>query len=136
MKKVGIIFAATLTLIAASYSGFWFYRSYSITKELNNLSKNSEFKSSLVSIGEVSTSGFPLAQNITLKNITLQNNDLENEQPSSSSSIQITLKNIDLKGTPFSSNFTVEKIGDILFKDLEKEDSSFALRFSECMSNC
>lgn len=131
MKKIGIIFAIILTLLAASYSGFWFYRSYNFTKGINNLTQSNSSPSSPIAIDEISTSGFPLSQNITLKNITLKSNHVEKGQPNSSSSAQIILENIDLKGTPFSSNFTVENIGDVIFKDLKKDKGSLSLRFSK-----
>ena len=115
MKKIIIITAAILSLITASYCGLWFYGASKIESEITKYVNDSNYD---IEVGDIDVSGFPLSRNITIKDLKVELDD----------DSEILLDHVSIKGSPFSTNFEVEKISDITFKDLPISYKIFTIR--------
>lgn len=121
MKKDLIIkLAIALGVIVFGYSIFWFFKAGQIEKQVNKfITENS----SNVSVAEISVSGFPIAQKISIT-------DLKFSLPTSLfNKKQVLVKSLEAKASLFSSEFTVSKISDVSVSDLEK--GSMSVEFSK-----
>lgn len=121
MKKDLIIkLAIALGVIVFGYSIFWFFKAGQIEKQVNKfITENS----SNVSVAEISVSGFPIAQKISIT-------DLKFSLPTSLfNKKQVLVKSLEAKASLFSSEFTVSKISDVSVSDLEK--GSMPVEFSK-----
>ena len=100
--KLGIIFL----VITISYSFFWFVRTGQTEKKINNLiSKNS----SSISASNVSVSGFPFSQKITIS-------DLKFNIPSISK-YQVTVKKLEANTGIFSKSFSANILEQVIVFD-------------------
>lgn len=66
MRGIAIKLAILVVVSALVYSVFWFFKIGQVEKQINKFVTNN---GSYISVGEVSVSGFPLSQKITIKNL-------------------------------------------------------------------
>lgn len=97
-KSIIIKSGVILVVLGVVHSVFWFFKTGQIEKQINNLINEN---STHISAGEVSVSGFPLKQTVSIK-------DLKFSFPNPAfSKYQVTVKNLQATSGIFSSNFTV-----------------------------
>lgn len=121
MKKDLIIkLGIALGVVVFGYSIFWFFKAGQIEKQLNKfISENS----ANISVAELSVSGFPIAQKISVT-------DLKFSLPTSLfNKKQVLVKSLEAKSSIFSSEFTLSSIQQISVNDIEK--GSMSLEFSK-----
>jgi predicted transcriptional regulator len=110
MSKNLIVKLAILLVVAALvYSVVWFFKIGQVEKQVNNyVSENSSY----VSVGEVSVSGFPMSQKITIKDLkfTIPNQALDKRQ--------VIVKQLEAKAGVFSSDFAVS-VSDVALQDID-----------------
>ncbi|GDX35964.1 hypothetical protein LBMAG18_04750 [Alphaproteobacteria bacterium] len=114
--KIGIgIFA-----VVFGYCVFWFFKAGQIEKQLNKfITENS----GNVSVGELTVSGFPVAQKISVTDLKLTiPSTLFNKK-------QIIIKNIEAKASILSKDFVVTTFSQASINDLEK--GLMAIEFSK-----
>ncbi len=121
MKKDLIIkLGVAIGIVVFGYSVFWFFKAGQIEKQLNKfISENS----ANISVAELSVSGFPIAQKISLT-------DLKFSLPTSLfNKKQVLVKSLEAKSSIFSSEFTISKIQQVSVNDIEK--GSMNIEFSK-----
>ncbi len=97
-KKAGIKIIALVSLLAVAYSLFWFFRVGQVEKQISNFVADNALH---ISAGEISTSGFPLTQKITVKDLKFMiPNAVLNKR-------QVVVKDLELVSGIFSSDFSV-----------------------------
>jgi hypothetical protein len=103
----GIITKIAVILIVSGlvYSVFWFFKTGQVQKQINNFIQEN---GSSISAGEVSISGYPMSQKITIKDLkfTIPNPAIKK--------YQFTAKSLEIKSGIFSSDFDI-KLTDQLF---------------------
>ena len=119
-KNIVVKLAILLVVSALVYSAFWFFKVGQVEKQVKNfISKNS----ANISAGDISVSGFPLAQKITI-------HDLKFTIPSPLfNKRQVIVKILEAKTGIFSSEFivtlpepiTVDSEGNIMTVEFTKE---------------
>lgn len=104
--KSGII----LVILGVAHSVFWFFKTGQVEKQINNMiSENSSY----ISAGEVSVSGFPFKQTVSIK-------DLKFSVPNPAfSKYQITVTNLEATSGLFGSDFTFSKVEQVSVVDNE-----------------
>jgi hypothetical protein len=97
-KNIVVKMAILLVVLALVYSVFWFFKVGQIEKQVKNfISKNS----SHISAGEISVSGFPLSQKITIRDLKFTiPNPLLNKH-------QVIAKHLEARAGIFSSSFSI-----------------------------
>jgi hypothetical protein len=121
MKKDLIIkLSIALTVVIFGYSILWFFKAGQVEKQINKfITENS----ANVSVANISVSGFPIAQKISIT-------DLKFSLPTSLfNKKQVLVKSLEAKASLFSSEFFVYKISEVSVTDLEK--GSMAVEFSK-----
>lgn len=113
-KKLIIKLIIVLVVAALVYSLFWFFKVSQIEKQI---SKFANQNSAYVSVGEISASGFPLNQNITIKNLKFS---IPNAAFGGN---QIIVKHLEAKAGIFDANFTINLERDVLLQTLEGKES-------------
>ena len=114
-KNALVKFVILLVVAALVYSVFWFFKSGQLLKQVNGfVSQNSNY----ISTGEVSVSGFPLAQKVTIKELkfTLPGALLSKRQT--------IVKHLEAKAGIFSSDFTVTLPEPVLVQDADNVSST------------
>ena len=119
-KNIVVKLAILLVVSALVYSVFWFFKVGQVEKQVKNfISKNS----ANVSAGEISVSGFPLSQKITIRDLKFTiPSPLFNKR-------QVIVKLLEAKTGIFSSEFivtlpepiTVDSEGNIMTVEFTKE---------------
>jgi hypothetical protein len=109
-KNVVIKLIIVLVVAALVYTAFWFFKIGQVEKRISNfISDNSAY----VSAGEVSVSGFPMSQKITIK-------DLKFFLPSQIlNKRQVIVKHLEAKSGIFSSDFSVSLLEPVTVQDAE-----------------
>ncbi len=109
-KTIIVKSSVILVVLGVAHSVFWFFKTGQIEKQINNMiSENSSY----ISAGEVSVSGFPLNQKISIK-------DLKFSIPNPAfSKYQITVTNLEANSGIFSNQFSVSKIEQVSVLDTE-----------------
>ncbi len=109
-KSIIIKSGIVLVVLGLVHSVFWFFKTGQIEKQVNNfISENS----SHVSAGEISVSGFPLKQTVTIK-------DLKFSVPNPAfSKYQITIKSLQAASGIFNSSFTISILEQASVQDNE-----------------
>jgi hypothetical protein len=121
MKKDLIIkLSIAIGVVIFGYSIFWFFKAGQVEKQLNKfISENS----ANISVAELSVSGFPIAQKVSVT-------DLKFSLPTSLfSKKQVLVKSLEAKSSIFSSEFTLSSIGQVSVNDIEK--GSMTIEFSK-----
>ncbi len=97
-KSILIKSGIVLVVLAVIHSVFWFFKTGQIEKQVNNfISENSSY----ISAGEISVSGFPLNQTVSIK-------DLKFSSPNSAlGKHQITVKHLLATAGIFNNSFTI-----------------------------
>ncbi len=108
------ILLATSVLV---YSVFWFFKIGQVEKQINKFINEN---STQVSAGEISASGFPLSQKITIKDLkfTLPTPLLNKRQ--------VAVKHLEARAGIFSSEFSVALIGDVSVYDSNNDAANIA----------
>jgi hypothetical protein len=119
-KNIVVKLAILLIVSALVYSVFWFFKVGQVEKQVKNfISKNS----ANISAGEISVSGFPLSQKITIRDLKFTiPSPLLNKR-------QVIVKMLEAKTGIFSSEFivtlpepvTVDSEGNIMTVEFTKE---------------
>jgi len=119
-KNIVVKLAILLVVSALVYSAFWFFKVGQVEKQVKNfISKNS----TNISAGDISVSGFPLAQKITIQDLKFTiPSPLFNKR-------QVIVKILEAKTGIFSSEFivtlpepvTVDSEGNIMTVEFTKE---------------
>ncbi len=109
-KSILIKSGIVLVVLGVVHSVFWFFKTGQIEKQVTNfISENS----SQVSAGEISVSGFPLKQTVTIK-------DLKFSVPTPAfGKYQITVKNLQATTGIFNNNFTISILEQASVQDNE-----------------
>jgi hypothetical protein len=121
MKKDLIIkLGIAIGVVVFGYSIFWFFKAGQIEKQLNKfISENS----ANISVAELSVSGFPISQKISIT-------DLKFSLPTSLfNKKQVLVKSLEAKSSIFSSEFTLSSIQQVSVNDIEK--GSMNIEFSK-----
>ena len=114
-KNLVIKSAIFLVVSSLVYSVFWFFKVGQIEKQVSNfISENNSY----ISSGEISLSGFPFSQKITIKDLklTIPNPALNKNQ--------IVIKTLEARAKIFSSNFSVTFSEGANIQDLEGNSAS------------
>ena len=122
MKKGLIIkLAIVLVVLVLSYCVFWFFKAGQSEKQINKFIADN---SSHISAGEVSVSGFPVAQRITISDlkITIPTNLLAKRQ--------IVVKQLQANADIFSNDFAVNLTDVVKVQDLESSGEVFDVEFA------
>lgn len=107
-KHIVIKSAIVLVVLAVVHSVFWFFKTGQLEKQVNNfISENN----SHISAGEVSVSGFPFKQTVSVK-------DLKFTIPNPAfSKYQTTVKHLEATSGLFNNNFTLAILDQVLIQD-------------------
>ncbi len=113
-KTIIVKSSVILVVLGVAHSVFWFFKTGQIEKQINNMiSENSSY----MSAGEVSVSGFPLNQKISVK-------DLKFSIPNPAfSKYQVTITNLEANSGIFSNQFSVSKIEQVSVLDTDSNIS-------------
>jgi hypothetical protein len=119
-KSIVIKSAIVLAVAALVYSAFWFFKVGQVEKQIKNfISENA----AQVSAAEVSVSGFPMSQKITVK-------DLKFSLPTSVfGKRQVLVKTLEAKAGIFSTDFVVTMSEGVSLQDAE--NNNFTVEFSK-----
>ncbi|MFM7621190.1 MAG: hypothetical protein ACKO47_06275 [Alphaproteobacteria bacterium] len=105
--KIGI----GIVSVIFGYCVFWFFKAGQIEKQLNKFITDN---SANIAVAELSVSGFPISQKITVTDLKLTiPTALFNKK-------QIIVKNIEAKASIFSDDFVVTSIAQVSVNDIEK----------------
>lgn len=109
-----------IAVVALSYSVFWFFKVGQVEKHVNKfVSENSSY----VSVGEISVSGFPMVQKITI-------HDLKFTIPNALvSGKQVVVKQVEAVAKIFSSDFAVTFVEPVTLTDAA--GNIFSIEFSQ-----
>ncbi len=109
-----------IAVVSLSYSVFWFFKVGQVEKHVNKfVSENSSY----VSVGEISVSGFPMVQKITI-------HDLKFTIPNALvSGKQVVVKEVQAVAKIFSSDFTVTFVEPVTLTDIA--GNVFSVEFSQ-----
>ena len=121
MKKGLIIkLAIVVIVLVLSYCVFWFFKAGQSEKQINKfIADNSVY----IYAGEISVSGFPVAQKVTI-------NDLKIIVPVSLvAKRQITIKQLQADAGIFSNNFAVNFTDTVKVQDLDSSGEVFDVEF-------
>ena len=121
MKKGLIIkLAIVVIVLVLSYCVFWFFKAGQSEKQINKfIADNSAY----IYAGEISVSGFPVAQKVTI-------NDLKIIVPVSLvAKRQITIKQLQADAGIFSNNFAVNFTDTVKVQDLDSSGEVFDVEF-------
>ena len=124
-KKLLIKLIIVLVVASLVYSVFWFLKVSQIEKQISKfINQNNAY----VSVGEISISGFPLNQNITLKNLkfTIPNPAISGNQ--------IIVRHLEAKAAIFDTEFEVNIERDVTVQTLEGKTSNVAFAKSPRIS--
>jgi len=120
IKNILIKLFILLVVAALSYSVFWFFKVGQVEKQINKfISENSSY----VSAGEISVSGFPMSQKITVQDLkfTIPNALVGNRQ--------VVVKQLEARAEIFSSEFSVALIDPVSLADIS--GNIFGVEFSQ-----
>lgn len=109
-KNILIKVAITLIVVVLVYSVFWFFKVGQVEKQINKfISENSAY----VSAGEVSVSGFPFSQKISVKDLkfSVPNALLDKKQ--------VVVKHLEATSGVLSSDFTIALIEPVTLQDVD-----------------
>lgn len=109
-KKLIIKLIIVLVVAALVYSIFWFFKVSQIEKQISKfINQNNAY----ISVGEISVSGFPINQNITIKNLkfTVPNPALAGNQ--------IIVKHLEAKAGILDTEFLLTLERDVSLRTLE-----------------
>lgn len=109
-KSVAIKLAIVLVVLAVVYNVFWFFKVGQVEKQVRKfVTENSSY----VSVGDISVSGFPLSQKITVTDLkfTLPTALLDKRQTA--------VKKLEAKAGIFSSDFVVTLIETVTVQDID-----------------
>jgi len=121
MKKGLVIkLAIVLIVLTLSYCVFWFFKAGQSEKQINKfITENS----ANISAGEISVSGFPIAQKITI-------NDLKITVPFNVvAKRQIQIKRLEASASIFSNDFNVALVDGVKLQDMESVGEVFDVEF-------
>lgn len=119
-KSIVIKSAIVVAVSALVYSAFWFFKVGQVEKQIKNfISENA----AQVSAMEVSVSGFPMSQKVTVK-------DFKFSLPSAIfGKRQVLVKTLEAKAGIFSADFTVTMSEGVSLQDAE--NNNFTVEFSK-----
>lgn len=113
-KNIIIKFVIVLVVLTLVYSVFWFFKAGQLEKQVEEFVNENKAH---VSKGEISVSGFPLSQRITLK-------DLKFTLPSPLlNKRQVVVKHLEANAGIFSSDFSVTLVEPVTVQDLDNISS-------------
>ena len=120
IKNLLIKLLIVIIVAALAYSVFWFFKVGQVEKQINKfVSENSSY----VSTGEISVSGFPMSQKITIQDLkfTIPNALVNNRQ--------VVVKQLEARAEIFSSDFSVTLIDPVSLVDTA--GNSLSVEFSQ-----
>lgn len=116
--------AALIVISSLSYTAFWFFKASQIKEQVTTLVTSN---GSNASLGEVKVSGFPLTYKATVKDIKFSSLNEANKG-------SLIVKNIDIQGGVFSSDFVVKTSEPINIEYLDgvsnSDDMSIVIDFN------
>ena len=119
-KSIVIKSAIVLAVSALVYSAFWFFKVGQVEKQIKNFITENAAQ---VSAMEVSVSGFPMSQKVTVK-------DFKFSLPSSIfGKRQVLVKTLEAKAGIFSTDFVVTMSEGVSLQDAE--NNNFTVEFSK-----
>lgn len=120
IKKIFFRIVIMLFIASASYGIFWFFKVGQVEKQIDRfVSENSSF----ISVGNISSSGFPLMQKITISDLkfTIPNSVLDGRQ--------VVIKNLTAQAEILSSDFSVTIPEKVTLQD--NENNIFTVEFAK-----